>query len=101
MSRKPSAYNLFVKEHLSSCTGTPQEKMKKVASMYKTSKYCKPKSSGGLLSGAALPSGISAVEDNMQKLKIFKDKQPPYIPKKESPQTQTGGLLSGAGGLGC
>ena len=87
-----SGYQQFVKDNYHKCSGTPQEKMKQVATMYRASKG---KKSGGLLSGAALPS--------MDKLKIFKDMEQskkPYIPKGEKEQ-QTGGLLSGAGGLGC
>jgi hypothetical protein len=42
MSRKPTAYNLFFKEHYDSTSGTPQERMKQIAEMYNRHKAGKP-----------------------------------------------------------
>ena len=42
MSRKPTAYNIFFKEHYDSTSGTPQERMKQIAEMYNRHKAGKP-----------------------------------------------------------
>ena len=85
-----STYQQFVKDNYHKCSGTPQERMKKCAEMYQLHKQAssaksksKSKSKGGLLSGAAL-------EEDMEKLKIFKE----HTPK---PRKARGGVLSGAG----
>jgi hypothetical protein len=93
-----STYQQFVKDNYHKCSGTPQERIKKCAEMYKLHKQAngavlsgagvkstksKSKASGGLLSGASL-------DEEMQKLKIFKE----HTPK---PRKARGGVLSGAG----
>jgi len=93
-----STYQQFVKDNYHKCSGTPQERMKQCAAMYREHKAkggvlsaaglhsTKPKKSGGLLSAAGL-------EDSMQKLKIFKE----HMASKPKATKAKGGLLSGAG----
>jgi len=95
-----STYQQFIKDNYHKCSGTPQERMKQCAKMYQEHK----KASGGVLSGAGVKAkstkskskasgGVlsgASLEEEMKKLKIFKE----HTPK---PKKAKGGILSGAG----
>ena len=106
----PSAYQQFIKDNYHKCSGTPTERMKQCASMYR-----EHKAKGGVLSGAGMKAmkpkkqdlgnparkqsskggllSAAGLEEDMGKLKIFKE----HMASKPKAGKSKGGLLSGAG----
>lgn len=97
MSKQPTAYNLFFKEHYNSTNGTPQERMKQIAEMYNRHKAGKSLTKKPIqkkvvenITKAKNPYGIMAkasktADEELQQLlpkkKEQKKERPPgYIP---------------------